>query len=147
MTQDDAEAVAGWRYPAPHAFYDWTADPGDLAELLDAASRERGGYLAVDDEAGDLVGFGSCREDGGVVTLGLGLRPDHTGRGLGAAFLAALLDCARERFAPQAFALSVAAFNQRAITVYERAGFERVRVFTHATNGGEWEFVEMRRPA
>jgi hypothetical protein len=31
--------------------------------------------------------------------------------------------------------------------VYERAGFTRVRVFTHSTNGGEWEFIEMRRSA
>jgi hypothetical protein len=31
--------------------------------------------------------------------------------------------------------------------VYQRAGFTPVRVFTHWTNGGEWEFIEMRRPA
>jgi hypothetical protein len=31
--------------------------------------------------------------------------------------------------------------------VYERAGFTAVRVFMHSTNGGDWEFVEMRRPA
>jgi [ribosomal protein S18]-alanine N-acetyltransferase len=54
---------------------------------------------------------------------------------------------ARRRFAPKRFTLSVASFNQRAITVYERAGFAPVRVFAHSTNGGEWEFVEMQRPA
>jgi hypothetical protein len=31
--------------------------------------------------------------------------------------------------------------------VYERLGFVPVRVFTHRTNGGEWEFTEMRRAA
>jgi hypothetical protein len=31
--------------------------------------------------------------------------------------------------------------------VYERAGFAPSHVFTHWTNGGEWQFVEMRRPA
>ena len=41
----------------------------------------------------------------------------------------------------------VAVFNRRAITVYERAGFQTVRTFRHWTNGAEWDFVELRRPA
>ena len=32
-------------------------------------------------------------------------------------------------------------------TVYERAGFRAVRTYMHTTNGGDWEFLEMRRPA
>jgi hypothetical protein len=35
MSQADAEAIAGWHYPEPFSFYDWAADPNDLAELLD----------------------------------------------------------------------------------------------------------------
>jgi ribosomal-protein-alanine N-acetyltransferase len=147
MTQADAEAVASWHYPEPYAFYDWTADPDDLAELLDPASGERGGYHAVDDDAGELVGFFACTASEGLVQIGLGLCPACTGRGLGGSFLAAALDCSRERFAPTEFTLSVAAFNQRAITVYERAGFQTVRAFRHRTHDAEWEFVEMRRGA
>jgi len=43
--------------------------------------------------------------------------------------------------------LAVATFNRRAITVYERAGFSTFRTYMHPTNGGEWEFVDMERPA
>ena len=146
MAQADAEAVARWRYPEPFSFYDWAADEGDLAELLDADLRGEA-YFAAEDEAGALVGFFSFRQEERTLVVGLGLRPDLTGQGLGGSFLSAGLDYGRERFAPDQFSLAVATFNERAIKVYERAGFTRVRVYMHETNGGEWEFLEMRRPA
>jgi ribosomal-protein-alanine N-acetyltransferase len=147
MSQADAEAIALWHYSEPFSFYDWSADPDDLSELLDPALRGDA-YFAVDDEAGDLIGFfGFKRRPGDTLDVGLGLRPDRTGQGLGGAFLRAGLEYANDRFAPEQFTLSVATFNRRAITVYERAGFVPVRVFMHRTNGAEWEFVAMRRPA
>ena len=38
-------------------------------------------------------------------------------------------------------------FNERAIRVYERAGFRRGDVYTHHTNGGEYLFLAMARKA
>jgi [ribosomal protein S18]-alanine N-acetyltransferase len=146
MAQADAEAVARWRYPEPFSFYDWAADEADLAELLDVHLRGEV-YFAAEDEEGALVGFFSFRQEGPTLAVGLGLRPDLTGRRLGGDFLSAGLDYGRERFAPGEFSLAVATFNERAIKVYERAGFEHVRVYMHETNGGTWEFTEMRRPA
>jgi ribosomal-protein-alanine N-acetyltransferase len=147
LRQAHAEAIAGWHYPEPFSFYDWTEDPDDLAELLDPALRGNA-YFEVVDAAGDLVGYFSFKpKDDQTLELGTGLRPDLTGRGLGASFLAAGLEFARARFAPGRFVLSVATFNERAIKVYERAGFVTERVYMHSTNGAEWEFVEMSRPA
>ena len=147
MAEHHARAVAGWRYDPPYDFYDWAADPDDLAELLDPAQRE-GRYFAVEDERGDLVGFVACfRREGDAVEVGLGLRPDLTGRGLGLSFLLSGLEFARGRFAPARFRLAVAAFNRRAIRVYEQAGFHQTESFVHRTNGGEHEFLRMERPA
>src|SRR3954467_11494281 len=82
LTQADAEAIAGWSYPGEYAFYDWSADADDERELLTPALRADA-YAAVDDEAGELVGFFSFKQpQPGTVERGLGLRPDHTGRGL-----------------------------------------------------------------
>jgi ribosomal-protein-alanine N-acetyltransferase len=118
-----------------------------LRELLEP-SRRGEAYWAVKDDAGELVGHFSFKpKDERTVEIGLGMRPDLTGRGLGATFLAAGLDFARVQFAPERFVLAVATFNERAIKVYERAGFAPVRAYMHATAGREWEFLEMARPA
>jgi ribosomal-protein-alanine N-acetyltransferase len=147
LSQEEAEAISEWRYPEPHSFYNWTADPDDLRELLDPSLRGEA-YWAVKNEAGELVGYFDFKpKDEQTVEIGLGLRPDLTGRGLGGSFLAAGLEFARTRFAPARFVLSVATFNDRAIKVYERAGFTRERIYMHSTNGAEWEFFEMSRPA
>jgi ribosomal-protein-alanine N-acetyltransferase len=39
--------------------------------------------------------------------------------------------------------LSVATFNQRAINVYRKAGFEDAEVFLHETNSGQHDFLRM----
>ena len=145
MTQTEAEAVAGWRYEAPYDFYDAPADEDDLALLLDPERRRDRIFSACAEHA--LVGFFEFRSAGDAVLVGLGLRPDLTGRGLGASFIAAGLDFARELFEPRRFRLRVATFNERAIKVYERAGFVRTRSFAHETNSSVHPFIEMERPA
>jgi [ribosomal protein S18]-alanine N-acetyltransferase len=144
MTADDAQAVAAWRYDEPYAFYDWDRDPDDLAELLDPAQWGRR-YFSADDVDGELAGFFVIKPADGVAEIGLGLRPALTGRGLGASFLDAGLRFAAQRFGAHDFAVAVAAFNRRAITVYERAGFREVRRYEHATNGAVHDFVWMTR--
>src|SRR4026208_64986 len=87
LSQEEAEAIAEWHYPEPYSFYDWTADADDLRELLDPKLRGDA-YWAVKDED-ELVGYFSFKRRRRAVEIGLGLRPDLTGRGLGAEFLAA----------------------------------------------------------
>ena len=80
MTDEQASAIATWRYEGIYAFYDWDVDPEDLEELLDPS--KRGDRLhAVLDDHGSVVGFFGFTSDGPTVELGLGLRPDLTGVG------------------------------------------------------------------
>jgi [ribosomal protein S18]-alanine N-acetyltransferase len=144
MTAADAQAIAAWRYPEPYAFYDSAADPADLAELLDPAEWGRR-YFAADDAAGELVGLFVFKIEDGTVEIGLGLRPDLTGQGLGLRFVEAGVDYAVTVLGATEVALAVAAFNRRAITVYERAGFRAVKRYRHETNGGVHDFVRMSR--
>lgn len=155
ITRADAEEIATWRYPEPYGFYDF--EPGDEEYLL-APEYE---YRAVAGEDGALMGyfcFGpdaqvpAGRELGlyegeGVLDVGLGMRPELTGRGLGAGFVEAGLAFAREKYDPAAYRMTVAAFNSRAVRLYERLGFRTVAAFPSRTNCGEVEYVVMTRDA
>jgi ribosomal-protein-alanine N-acetyltransferase len=153
ITASDVVAIASWRYPAPYDFYDWDLAE-DAAELLDPAAA----CVVADDNDGKVAGFvcfgvagqtpGGRRAglyDEPLLDVGLGLRPDLTGRGLGLAFVQAALAIGEECFRPLGFRLSVAAFNERAIRVYERAGFRRGKRFFSPSHGKETEFLVMRR--
>lgn len=144
MTAPDAHAIAAWRYPGAYAFYDADADPNDLAELLDPA--QWGTHYFAVEARDELVGhFVFKRDDHGVTEIGLGLRPDLTGRGLGGAFLDAGLRYAAQALGATSYTLAVAAFNARAIAVYERAGFEETERHGHTTSGALHDFVRMTR--
>jgi ribosomal-protein-alanine N-acetyltransferase len=146
MTQADAETIASWRYEPPYDFYDADADHRDLAELLDAGRRSDR-YFSARDANGELVGYFAIAVEDGVAGVGVGLRPDLTGRGYGLSFLEAGLAFVAKRHSPERYRLSVAEFNRRAIIVYERAGFVRKRSYVRETNGGVFRFVDMERPA
>ena len=143
MTEPDARAVAAWHYPGEYVFYDWEQDVDDLGELLDPEEWGRRYFCA--DRDGVLAGFFVFTLRDRIADVGLGLRPDLTGRGLGLEFLHAGLRFAAEALGAEGYTLSVAAFNRRAITVYERAGFAETERYRHRTNGGVHDFVRMTR--
>ena len=145
MTAADAHAVAAWRYPGEYSFYNADADADDLTELLDPAGWGQR-YFAADETAHhELAGFLEVKLTGPVAEIGLGLRPDLTGHGAGESFVRTCLRFASATLGAQSYTLAVAAFNHRAITVYERAGFQEVERFEHVTNGGLHAFIRMTR--
>ncbi len=146
MTAVYAQAIANWHYEGDYTFYDMDQDPGDLEDLLDPANWPDA-YFAVLNAAGELVGFFVFSQDGDTVEVGLGLGPAFTGQGLGESFVLAGLAFARQRYCPCTFRLRVAQFNQRAIRVYEKAGFTRGKTYQQATNGDVYKFICMECPA
>ena len=146
MKEEDAHQIASWHYEAPYDFYDMDQDPDDLAELLHPPSWQ-GTYYSAFNEKNELVGSFVFKQNDQALEIGLGLRPDLTGKGLGLAFLNAGMIFAQEQFSVRNWSLNVATFNKRAIRLYEQAGFTPLNTFMHQTNGGEYEFLHMIRPA
>jgi [ribosomal protein S18]-alanine N-acetyltransferase len=153
ITRADAQAISRWSYDGPYAVYN--GNPASVASLL----QPRYLYHSVHDGHGELVGYFCFGEDARVAAgkgvglynredaldVGLGMRPDLTGRGLGENFVRAGLQFAEDTYSPPAFRLTVATFNRRAIRVYERAGFERIETFGATRLNGEREWLLMRR--
>ena len=151
MSRGAAQAITSWQYEKPYDFYNRKATQKTIDWLLN------GSYYAVYDETGELVGyycFGKgAQVPGGnpagayaatdAIDIGLGMKPELTGTGMGLAFTQAGVEYAVKHFAPAAIRLSVTTFNKRAIKVYERAGFYTDKVFMSMTPDGEKEFQSM----
>ncbi|MCL1632817.1 GNAT family N-acetyltransferase [Sporolactobacillus sp. CPB3-1] len=143
MSQDEAEEIAyQWHYDGIYAFYNMEADEEDLEEMLDSSRRGQN-YFSVYDHEG-LIGFFCFYKINQQTTeIGLGMKPEQTGKGNGADFVSAGLAFAVSRDHPKMITLSVAAFNRRAIKVYLKVGFEEEKRYMQATNGGHYEFITM----
>jgi len=131
-----ALAITRWRYPPPYDLYTLSDDPLGTALFLSSAAS---GYFQLRDAAGELVAFccfgAEAQVPGGdystqALDLGLGLRPDLTGRGHGMRYLGAVLAFGIAQFQPTLLRLTVADFNLRAIRLYQKAGFHAAARFT-----------------
>jgi [ribosomal protein S18]-alanine N-acetyltransferase len=142
-----ASEVATWHYEPPYDFYDVASDPADAALMRDPTRSEHFRAVFADgDERLHAFWYFDWHED--VVEVGIGLRPDLTGRGHGESFLRAQLDYASESWRPNTFRLFVAAWNERAIRLYERLGFREVGRETRSFElVGEHEFLQMELAA
>lgn len=136
------EIADTWKYPRPYDFYDGTADPDDYDDFVSPAAWPMHFFQVW--SGGDLIGFFAGSPEGETCGISLGLHPGRTGSGHGLAFLrAGLAHLATLVDGGLQVTLEVAEFNQRAIRIYERAGFTAIRRFDQDTNGGTFPFVAM----
>jgi GNAT superfamily N-acetyltransferase len=142
INKTDVDKVLRWRYEPPYDIYNLEGplDAQDLAYFLDPQNA----FQTITSNQGELLAFCSFGPDGQVpggdyrqeaLDIGLGVRPDLTGRGLGAHFVQAVLDYARDTFAPAMFRVTIAGFNRRAMRVWQKAGFQPVSHFESDFDG------------
>ncbi|NLY53027.1 MAG: GNAT family N-acetyltransferase [Firmicutes bacterium] len=158
MTRADAREIVMWRYEAPYDIYNIHEEGGNVE--LEIESMLDDCHYAVRAAKVGLVGFFCygviAQVPGGwargvyrgrrVLDIGLGMRPDLTGRGLGQGFVQAGVDFAVDQWRPNAMRLTVASFNRRAIRTYERVGFQAIDTVTSNTPRGPETFIIMLLP-
>lgn len=129
LTPENAQKIIDWRYGPPYDLYNMA--PEHLPGLLNSDLR----YHQVLDQYGELVGFCCFGEDArvpggeydrgepGVIDIGVGLKPELTGKGLGKDFVEAVLDFAQVTHQPEIYRVTVAEFNQRSLNTFLGLGF------------------------
>jgi RimJ/RimL family protein N-acetyltransferase len=149
LTPENARRMINWQYDPPYDFYDLAQE--HLPGLLNPDYR----YHQVLNRPGELAGFCCFGEDarvpgGGysegeprVLDIGLGLKPELTGRGLGKDFVAAVLNYARDNYQPEIYRVTIADFNQRSQKTFQSLGFNICDHFTR--DPVEVKFTQLER--
>ena len=146
LTQANADQIARkLHYGGQYSFYDMENDLEDLEEIITPKLRGDKYYQVVDDQD-ELVGY-FCLErlSEEKVEVGLGLRPDLTGHGLGLNFVKGIEEFIQNNFNYRIIVLSVASFNKRAIKVYQGAGFKITGSKRQKSNDGVYEFLNLSK--
>ena len=141
MTLAAAGEISSWQYPGEYAVYSFEESEEVISELMG------GEYVVCLDEEKQLAGYfcygASARiptvehdaYDVDALDVGLGLRPDLCGAGLGMDFMGCGMAYARELLGVKRLRLTVACFNKRAIRLYEKMGFAVVKEVKHKKSG------------
>ncbi|MCK5129270.1 MAG: GNAT family N-acetyltransferase [Clostridiales bacterium] len=130
LSIQDVKLISKWKYEDEYSIYSMDENQESIGELLD------GSYYCMK-ENDTLIGyfcFGKAAQvsagneynaynDMEYTDIGLGIKPDLCGRGLGFDFLLNGMEFAKKELSAKKFRLTVADFNKRAIKVYERVGF------------------------
>jgi RimJ/RimL family protein N-acetyltransferase len=133
MTHADAPHLVRWGNDPDFAWYQWGRRPGRFAD--DAAGRawlvtiaERRGVVFAIEHEGRAIGMANYRDlqpKGKSAEVGIGIgEPALWGKGLGREALALLVAHLVDDLGVHRVALSVLAYNDRAISSYKAAGFE-----------------------
>ena len=152
MFPEAAKAIARWSYPPPYELYNHP--PEKRGAIVEGLLEPDNAYEVLQDDGLGLVGFccfgpdarvAGCPYPEGTLDVGIGLRPDLTGQGLGQRLAEVVILRAADLAPTLPLRVTVAAFNARARRVWEKQSFHIDAHFQRPSDGTH--FVRMcQRP-
>lgn len=129
MNEKYAIEVLCWKYEKPYDFYNTVLTSSAILELVTYDyyvvfhSDEIIGYfcLGIPAQVPEGESLGVYKED--CIDVGIGMKPEWTGKGYGSKFFSLILSFVKEKHEEKSIRLTVATFNKRAIHLYEKFGF------------------------
>ncbi|GIP35673.1 GNAT family N-acetyltransferase [Paenibacillus sp. J2TS4] len=145
LSLQHCQEICSWKYDPPYDIYNWNSwekMKKDQEEFADPLIRQEQ-YGSVLDRYGLLCGFVQFFPLVDGTRLGLGMRPDLCGQGLGVPFVKAIVHEAVLRDSRKEIDLEVLVWNERAFNVYSKAGFVVTDQYVRNTPAGPAEFYCM----
>ncbi|MEO3946061.1 GNAT family N-acetyltransferase [Gorillibacterium sp. CAU 1737] len=145
LGEDHAQKLCEWKYEPPYDRYNWPSweDMQEKQEEFADPAIRAAQYRAVLDGSARLVGFVQFFPIAGVTRLGLGLRPDLCGRGLGQGLARLAAEEALRLNPDHEIDLEVRLDNERALRTYRKAGFRITDEYERPTPTGPASFYCM----
>lgn len=137
MSLEYAHLISEWVYSDEYSIYSFDNDKETIDELMN------GQYFSCVDSENNLIGyfcFGTLAQiptiegnayDEDMLDIGLGLKPELCGHGLGSLFMQTGINYSKQNLQAKKLRLSVACFNHRAIKLYEKLGFRQIAQVSH----------------
>lgn len=136
MNLENALKISNWTYDEPYFLYSFKECKETLFELLENdyyvvnkfPENELFGYFCFGDAAKVYTNIEDDYADE-ALDIGLGMKPEFCGKGMGYSFLMAGLEFSKKYKlkGKSKIRLTVADFNKRAIHLYEKLGFKYVK--------------------
>ena len=141
-TEEEKYKICDWKYKGKYAIYNGPPYEEQLKDNRGFADPKNGFYSFYDE--GELVGFINLVEEEKAVFLGIGVNPDHCGKGYGQQMCRIACDLSKQLFVGKPIYLEVRTWNTRAVKCYEKAGFRIVgSPIIQNTRIGTGEFYHM----
>ncbi len=121
FTLEDAKDICNWKYDGFYSIYNepsWEemVNTGRKLCLKEVRDNE---YVKVLDDNNNYIGYGRIREILGCYLIGVAMKPEYTGKGLGSEFVNTIIKDLHGRLV-----IEVREENKRAIKCYEKVGFK-----------------------
>jgi [ribosomal protein S18]-alanine N-acetyltransferase len=157
LTRKEATELISWRYDQLLDIYNIEVDTYGLQNTLDFFVAPENSYFAISSGLHEFTAFCCFGSDAQVpggdysldaLDIGLGIRPELTGQGLGTSIAIALwaapsgsiatIDYAKQSFSSQRLRVTIAAFNSRALKVWQNLAFLPVQRFQNQNGGNDY---------
>lgn len=145
FTEELAKEITTLRYEEEYEIYNLPSWDEIINKQISLCKKEkRENFIGYLNEENNLIGFVNLVDEGDSVFLGIGIKPEYCGVGIGKQIIKMALDECSKRYENKAIILEVRSWNKRAIKCYESQGFKIVKIKKQETYAGFGEFFVMK---